>query len=183
MSRSRAALYCRLSREDAEKNGESESIQNQKALLCDYAKERGWDIWEIYCDEDYSGADSTRPAFNRLLAEAREGHFDIVLVKTQSRFTRDMELVEKYIHGLFPLWGIRFVAVVDNADTNVRGNKKARQINGLINAGDIISITQKTPYSCGFPPVSDLFPLLNAIKHRSRVWRGEGAVSLRADVL
>ena len=44
-----------------------------------------------------------------------------------------MELVEKYIHGLFPLWGIRFIAVADNADTAVRGNKKARQINGLVN--------------------------------------------------
>ena len=44
-----------------------------------------------------------------------------------------MELVEKYIRGLFPLWGIRFVAVADNADTEVKGNKKARQINGLVN--------------------------------------------------
>ena len=39
----------------------------------------------------------------------------------------------KYIHGLFPLWGIRFVSIVDNADTNNRGNKKSRQINGLVN--------------------------------------------------
>lgn len=44
-----------------------------------------------------------------------------------------MELVEKYLHGLFPLWGIRFVAVVDHVDTDLKGNKKARQINGLIN--------------------------------------------------
>ena len=44
-----------------------------------------------------------------------------------------MELVEKYIHGLFPIWGIRFIAVADNADTEIKGNKKARQINGLIN--------------------------------------------------
>ena len=44
-----------------------------------------------------------------------------------------MELVEKYIHGLFPIWGIRFIAVADNADTEIKGNKKARQINGLVN--------------------------------------------------
>jgi DNA invertase Pin-like site-specific DNA recombinase len=44
-----------------------------------------------------------------------------------------LELVEKYIHGLFPQLGIRFVSIVDNADTAIRGNKKARQINGLIN--------------------------------------------------
>lgn len=132
-ARDRAALYCRLSREDAEKHGDaSESIQNQKAMLVDYAGNKGWEIHGVYCDEDYSGADTARPAFNRLIAEAREGRFNIVLCKTQSRFTRDMELVEKYIHGLFPLWGIRFIAIVDNADTNIRGNKKARQINGLV---------------------------------------------------
>ncbi len=95
--------------------------------------ERGWDIYQIYCDEDYSGADALRPDFNRMLEAAKAGKFQIVLCKSQSRFTRDMELVEKYIHGLFPLWGIRFIAVADNADTEVKGNKKARQINGLVN--------------------------------------------------
>ena len=68
-----------------------------------------------------------------MIDEARQKKFQIVLCKTQSRFTRDMELVEKYIHGLFPAWGIRFVAVADNADTDVKGNKKARQIAGLVN--------------------------------------------------
>lgn len=41
--------------------------------------------------------------------------------------------MEKYINGLFPLWGIRFISLVDNADTSNKGNKKARQINGLVN--------------------------------------------------
>ena len=84
-------------------------------------------------DEDYSGADSLRPDFNRMLSAAKQKKFQIILCKSQSRFTRDMELVEKYIHGLFPIWGIRFIAVADNADTEVKGNKKARQINGLVN--------------------------------------------------
>ena len=30
-------------------------------------------------------------------------------------------------------WNVRFVSIIDHADTNVAGNKKARQINGLIN--------------------------------------------------
>lgn len=126
-------IYCRLSKEDKEKFQESESIQNQKTLLSLYAKEHGWDIYNIYWDEDYSGADRTRPQWNNLIRDAKAGYFEVILCKTQSRFTRDMELVEKYIHGLFPLWGIRFVTVVDHADTQLRGNKKARQINGLIN--------------------------------------------------
>lgn len=68
-----------------------------------------------------------------MLSAAEQKKFQIILCKSQSRFTRDMELVEKYIHGLFPIWGIRFIAVADNADTEVKGNKKARQINGLVN--------------------------------------------------
>ncbi|WP_079988207.1 recombinase family protein [Anaerotruncus rubiinfantis] len=128
------AVYCRLSREDEGRGAaESESIQNQKALLIAYAEKQGWEICRIYSDEDYSGADRARPAFNELLRDAQAGKFQVVLCKNQSRFTRDMELVEKYLHGLFPLWGVRFVAVVDNADTAARGNKKARQINGLVN--------------------------------------------------
>lgn len=128
------AIYCRLSKEDEDKQQpESESIQNQKSMLVRYAVEHSWDIYNLYCDEDYSGADNQRPDFNRMLKDAQAHRFQIVLCKTQSRFTRDMELVEKYIHGKFPLWGIRFVAIADNIDTDVKGNKKARQINGLIN--------------------------------------------------
>ena len=67
------------------------------------------------------------------MKDAEQRRFDVVLCKTQSRFTRELELVEKYIHGLFPAWGIRFVSIVDNADTANKGNKKSRQINGLVN--------------------------------------------------
>ncbi|CQR73265.1 Recombinase [Sporomusa ovata DSM 2662] len=132
----KVAIYCRLSEEDKNKQLEtddSESIQNQKSMLIQYAMDRQWNIYNIYSDDDYTGSDRNRPAFNQLLDDAKNHKFDIVLCKTQSRFTRELELVEKYIHTLFPLWRIRFVSVVDNADTEVKGNKKARQINGLIN--------------------------------------------------
>lgn len=137
--RVRAAIYVRLSKEDDDvrKQGpgkpESESIRNQKALLLQYAADRGYAIYDIYSDEDYSGADRDRPAFNRLLRDAGEHRFDVVLAKSQSRFTRDMELVERYLHGKFMEWGIRFIALTDHADTDDAGNKKARQINGLVN--------------------------------------------------
>lgn len=128
----KCAIYCRLSKEDGSDH-ESESIQNQKSLLLKYALDRDWEIYNIYSDEDYSGISDKRPAFAQLITDAENKRFDIVLCKTQSRFTRDMEQVEKYIHKLFPLWGIRFIAVTDNADTAVKGNKKARQIAGLVN--------------------------------------------------
>lgn len=133
---SRVALYCRLSEEDRNKvsaDDDSASIQNQKSMLLQYALQQGWEVFHIYSDDDYTGSDRNRPEFQRLLADAQAHKFDIILCKTQSRFTRELELVEKYIHGLFPLWGIRFVSIVDNADTDNKGNKKSRQINGLVN--------------------------------------------------
>lgn len=132
----RAALYCRLSKEDtdrARKGEDSESIQNQKLLLMDYALEHNMLIYRIYSDDDYSGTDRNRPEWNRMLEGAKKGDFNIILCKTQSRFTRDMEMVERYIHGLLPEWGVRFIGVVDGVDTDIQGNKKARQINGLVN--------------------------------------------------
>lgn len=132
----KAGIYCRLSEEDRNKQiktAASESIQNQKSMLLQYAMDHGWEVFGIYCDDDYTGADRNRPGFNLLLQDAEQKKIDVILCKTQSRFTREMELVEKYIHGLFPVWGIRFVSIVDNADTDNKGNKKARQINGLVN--------------------------------------------------
>ena len=132
----KVALYCRLSEEDRNKaspDDDSASIQNQKSMLLQYALQQGWEVFHIYSDDDYTGSDRNRPEFQRLLADAQAHQFDIVLCKTQSRFTRELELVERYIHGLFPLWGIRFVSIVDNADTDNKGNKKSRQINGLVN--------------------------------------------------
>ncbi|MBC2579727.1 recombinase family protein [Clostridium sp. DJ247] len=133
---SKVAIYCRLSDEDKNKKSsidDSESIQNQKNLLMKYALEKGWNIYKIYSDDDYSGLDAERPEFNSMLRDAREGKFNIILCKTQSRFTRDMELVEKYLHNKFLQWGIRFVTAVDGVDTLDKHNKKSRQINGLVN--------------------------------------------------
>ena len=132
----KVAIYCRLSAEDRDKlhgDDDSASIQNQKDMLIKHAISNGWEIFSIYSDDDYSGTDRKRPEFNRLIQDAKARKFDTVLCKSQSRFTRELELVEQYIHTLFPLLGIRFVSLVDNADTEDRGNKKSRQINALVN--------------------------------------------------
>ena len=99
----KAAIYCRLSEEDRDKRSfadDSASIQNQKSMLVQYAIEQGWEIYGIYSDDDYAGADRNRPAFRRLLEDAEKRLFDIILCKTQSRFTRELELVEKYLHKM-----------------------------------------------------------------------------------
>lgn len=132
----KVAIYCRLSDEDKNKTNsldDSESIQNQKSMLNKYAIEQEWDIYKIYSDDDYSGLDNERPEWNQMLKDAEAGRFNIVLCKSQSRFTRDMELVEKYLHYKFIEWNIRFIGLTDNSDTSNKGNKKQRQIIGLTN--------------------------------------------------
>lgn len=132
----KAALYLRLSKEDQDKlrkGDDSASIQNQRLLLTDYALERNLEIGEVYSDDDESGLFDTRPGFERMLRDARLGKFQIILAKSQSRFSRNMEHIEKYLHHDLINLGIRFIGVVDGADTANRGNKKSRQINGLVN--------------------------------------------------
>ncbi len=127
----KVAIYCRISVEDGTE--ESASIQNQRELLVAHARDMNWEIFAIYIDENYSGLGTDRPAFLEMIDHAKCGDFSIILCKSQSRFSRNWTTVERYFHGYFPLWGIRFVSLVDGTDTHNPSNKKARQINGLIN--------------------------------------------------
>ena len=115
----KVGIYCRLSIEDKDKafSDESASIQNQKAMLRDYCLERGWEIYDIYADDGFSGIDRTRPAFCRMLRDCEQGRIDIVLCKDQSRFSRDTVMIEQYLNDRFLEWGVRFIGVADNADT------------------------------------------------------------------
>ena len=130
------AIYVRLSEEDRNKTNkeqDSESIINQRSILTDYANDRSWNIYEIYSDEDYSGSDLTRPAFNKMIKDAEDKKFQVVLCKSLSRFARDVAVVETYINGYFLDWGIRFISVSDYADSSQKGNRKNIQINSLVN--------------------------------------------------
>ena len=128
-------IYLRLSQEDKDKkNYDSESIKNQRNMLVQYiSKHPDFYLTDEYCDEDLSGAGTYRPEFERLIKDCEKHKIDIVLCKSQSRFSRDMEIVEKYINNKFKEWNIRFIGLTDNADTDNSGNKKSRQINGLVN--------------------------------------------------
>ena len=133
--RFRVILYIRLSREDLalENNDVSRSIKNQLLLLLDECSHKNWQVVGIFCEEDMSGVDDKRPEWLKSIRYAELGKTEIVLCKSQSRFTRSMEMVEKYLHKCFPEWNVRFVSIVDHADTSVQENKKSRQINGLMN--------------------------------------------------
>ena len=133
----RVGIYLRLSNEDrdkANKEDDSESIKNQRNMLIDYINRHPeFALIDEYSDEDLSGAGTYRPEFERLIRDCENRKLDIVLCKSQSRFSRDMEIVEKYINNKFKEWNIRFISLSDNADTEILGNKKSRQINGLVN--------------------------------------------------
>lgn len=133
----KVGIYLRLSEEDKNKTNkldDSESIKNQRNLLLEEIKKRPeFILIDEYCDEDLSGAGTFRPEFERLIKDCKNQKIDVVLCKSQSRFSRDMEIIEKYLHNKFIEWNIRFISLADNADTNTPGNKKSRQINGLVN--------------------------------------------------
>ena len=131
----KAAIYLRLSKEDLEKGVDehSKSIENQKIILEEYAKTHNYMIYDYYIDDDYSGLYFERPAFSRMLADAAKHEFAMILAKSQSRLSRNMEHTEYLLHNLFPQLGIRFLGVVDGVDSNEKAGKKARQINALVN--------------------------------------------------
>lgn len=131
----RVILYIRLSVEDGDiiDGDVSKSIRNQLLYLLSECRNRNWDVVAIFCEEGISGADDNRPEWLKALKYCECGNTEIFLCKSQSRFSRSMEMVEKYLHKEFMSWNVRFVGLVDNTDTDIQGNKKARQINGLVN--------------------------------------------------
>lgn len=136
MKGNRAVLYLRLSKEDVDKvnkGDDSASIINQRLLLTDYALAHDFKIVNVYSDDDESGLYDNRPEFEKMMFDAKLDAFDIIIAKTQSRFSRNMEHVERYLHHDLPNLGIRFIGVVDGVDTDNEDNKKCRQIHGLVN--------------------------------------------------
>ncbi len=109
-------IYARLSRDD-ERAGESLSIENQKLMLKRYVEEQGWAIHDVYVDDGISGTTFDRPQVQRLLDDAKAGIINLIIVKDLSRFGRNYIEIGQYIDYIFPLYGIRFIALQDNVDT------------------------------------------------------------------
>ena len=114
-----AGLYYRLSQED-ERQGESVSIDNQRTILRKYAEERGFEIHDEYIDDGISGTTFQRPEVQRLLNDAKTGVINTIIVKDLSRFGRNYIEVGQYVDYVFPAFGIRFIAIQDNVDTENR---------------------------------------------------------------
>ena len=117
-----AAVYLRLSREDGDvadgAKAVSNSIANQKELVMDYLKSHPEiTVVSTYTDDGYSGVNFERPHFQKMLSDIREGKIDCVIVKDLSRFGRNYIESGRYIEKIFPMLGIRFIAITDNYDS------------------------------------------------------------------
>ena len=66
------ALYCRLSKDD-ERIGESVSIETQKTILTQYARENDMYPIEYYVDDGYTGLNFNRPGFQRMIDDIALG--------------------------------------------------------------------------------------------------------------
>ena len=112
----RAALYCRLSSDDAYL-GESGSIQTQRALLTQYCRENNIPIYDTYADDGFSGTNFERPDFKRMLNDLEKHKANVVIVKDLSRFGREYAQMGMYIENDFEDWNIRFISIGENIDT------------------------------------------------------------------
>ena len=80
MAMLRAALYCRLSKDDGTDN-ESASIATQKSILTDYVKRQGWHLAKTYVDDGYSGTNFQRPSFQNMIKDIENGLINCVITK------------------------------------------------------------------------------------------------------
>ena len=136
-----AAIYLRLSQEDgdisvSDKN-ESNSISTQRDLIHAFLQKQADILYETeFCDDGYTGTNFDRPGFNDMMKAVREKRVDCIVVKDLSRFGRDYIESGKYIQKIFPMLGIRFIAIndgYDSADTGNQSNDFVLPFKNLIN--------------------------------------------------
>ena len=88
-------LYYRLSLADGDvgtdDKEESNSIENQRLLLTSFVASRDDLVGEIkeYIDDGFSGTNFDRPAFKRMIEDAKRGIIHTIIVKDLSRLGRD----------------------------------------------------------------------------------------------
>lgn len=144
-TRYRTALYLRLSREDGDKT-ESDSIANQRTLLEAYAADHPeLCIVDEFVDDGYSGSNFDRPEFERLLKALQERKINCIVVKDFSRLGRNFVETGQYLEQVFPLFGVRFIAINDNYDSLNSQNRDGMlvPIKGMINEMYSKDLSQK----------------------------------------
>lgn len=139
----RAALYCRLSSDDAYL-GESGSIKTQRSLLTQYCKENNIPVYDVYTDDGFSGTNFERPAFKRMLNDLESHKANLVIVKDLSRFGREYAQMGMYIENDFEDWNIRFISIGENIDTLNGTDEILMPITNVINSQYAKECSRKT---------------------------------------
>lgn len=111
----RAALYLRVSTEDQANEGFS--ISSQKEYLETFCKSQGWEIFNYYIDDGFSGKNLERPAIKRLLKDAGEEKFNIALVYRLDRFSRRAVDLHKIVEDVFEPRNIHIKSATEPLDT------------------------------------------------------------------
>src|SRR5450755_2840994 len=121
----RVALYARVSTLN------NQDPEMQLAELREYAGRRGWEIIEEFTDQGVSGCKESRPALNRLMADACRRRFDAVLVWKIDRFGRSLKHLVNALAELAAL-GVAFISLRDNLDLSTPSGRLMFQIIGAM---------------------------------------------------
>lgn len=127
----KAALYMRLSKDD-EQFGDSVSIETQRSILNQFAREQGLPVVGEYVDDGWTGTNFERPNFERMMDDILDKKVNCVIVKDLSRFGREHIQMGVYLDYIFPEKGVRFIAVNDNEDSE-KGLSDTVYIKNLFN--------------------------------------------------
>lgn len=112
----RCAVYVRVS---TDKEEQKASLKYQKELFYKYIEEQGWEIYEFYVDVQ-TGTTGKRDQLQKMIRDAEEKKFDIILAKELSRLARNGELSYK-IKNLCENNGIHIITL-DNAINTLKGD-------------------------------------------------------------
>lgn len=110
------AFYVRVSVIDGGKK-DSDTVGNQELLLQHFiAAKPEFVLAGVYIDNGESGVNFNRSEFERLLWDVKAGKINCIIVKDLSRFGRNYIETGEYLEQIFPLLGVRFIAINDNYD-------------------------------------------------------------------
>jgi DNA invertase Pin-like site-specific DNA recombinase len=96
----------------------------QLAELREYVSRRGWELAGEYVDTGWSGTKASRPELNRLMQDASQRKFDVILCRKLDRFGRSLLHCKSALQEL-QAHGVRFIATSQNIDTD-ESNPAAR---------------------------------------------------------
>jgi len=134
MQVTKVALYTRVSTEDQAKEGYSLEIQEN--YLIEYAKREKWQTFcsmpgsKVYQDSNVSGYILNRPAFSKLLQDARQNKFDLILVYKLDRFSRNLKDILNIIDELAE-YNVAFKSATEPFDTSIYEGRMALQQLGM----------------------------------------------------